>query len=144
ATNGAYAKEIPRGAGAAFTDDSRFVVFHIKPMYRNIREARIRKKTRDQSPKDSLAWIELGTGRLTIFPRVKSYKLPEKDGEWIAYLREKRLPGTGRPDPGRRMANGDSGRRMTNGIPVVKSTPINTAYVQELLESRHKKPPETE
>ena len=101
ATNGVYAKEIPRGADASFTADSRFVVFHVKPLYRDLREARIQKKTPDQSPKDSLAWIELGTDRLTIFPRVKSYKLPEKGGDWIAFLREKRLPGAGRPDSGR-------------------------------------------
>jgi dipeptidyl aminopeptidase/acylaminoacyl peptidase len=100
-TNGLYAKEIPRGAGASFSGDSRFVVFQIKPFYKDTREARIRKKTPDQSPKDSLAWIELGTDRLTVFPSVKSYKLPERGGEWIAWLQEKRLPGAGRPDSGR-------------------------------------------
>jgi dienelactone hydrolase len=101
ATNGDYAKEIPRGAEATITADSRFVVFHIKPFYRDIRDARIRKKTLDQSPKDSLGWIELGTDRLTRIPRVKSYKLPEKNGERLAYLLEKPLPGAARPDSGR-------------------------------------------
>lgn len=85
ATNGDYAKEIPRGAGATITSDSRYAVFHIKPFFRDTREARIRKKTPDQSPKDSLAWIELGTDRLTIVPRVRSYKVPEKNGRWLAY-----------------------------------------------------------
>jgi len=84
-THGAYAKEIPRDAEAGITEDSRFLVFHIKPFYRDTREARIRKKTPDQFPKDSLAWIELGTDRLTLIPRVKSYRLPEKNGEWLAY-----------------------------------------------------------
>jgi len=78
-------KRNTEGAEAGITEDSRFLVFHIKPFYRDTREARIRKKTPDQFPKDSLAWIELGTDRLTLIPRVKSYRLPEKNGEWLAY-----------------------------------------------------------
>jgi len=91
ATVGDYAKEIPRGATAAITFDSRFLVFHIKPFYKDSREARIRKKTPESSPKDTLAWIQLGTDVLTKVPRVKSYKIPEKGGGWLAYLLEKPL-----------------------------------------------------
>ena len=59
-----YAKDIPRGGNATITADSRYVVFHIKPFYKDTREARIRKKTPDQLPKDSLGWLELSTDRL--------------------------------------------------------------------------------
>jgi len=112
-TNGDYAKEIPRGADAAFTDDGRFVVFHIKPFYRDTREARIRKKTPEQSPKDSLGWIELGTDRLKTIPRVRSYKLPEKNSEWLAYLMEKVPAGAGRPDSGRISSPAKTGDSLT-------------------------------
>ena len=88
-TTGSYAKEIPRGATAAFTADNRFVVFHIRPLFKDIREARIKKKTPDQMPKDSLAWIELGTDSVTKIPRVRSFKIPEDQGAWLAYLLEK-------------------------------------------------------
>jgi dipeptidyl aminopeptidase/acylaminoacyl peptidase len=92
ATAGDYAKEIPRGVNAAITADSRFLVFLIRPLYKDLREARIKKKTPDQSPKDTLAWIQLGTDSLTRIPRVRSFKVPESAGAWLAYLSEKPLP----------------------------------------------------
>ena len=96
-TKSDYAKEIPRGANASITEDSRFVIFHIKPFFKDSREARIKKKTPDQSPKDTLAWVELGKDSMTRIPRVKSYKVPEKEGEWLAYLLEKPQPETTGP-----------------------------------------------
>src|SRR6202012_4927777 len=35
ATAGGYSKEIPRGAGAAFTADGRFIVFQIRPPFKD-------------------------------------------------------------------------------------------------------------
>jgi dipeptidyl aminopeptidase/acylaminoacyl peptidase len=92
-TENDYAKEIPRGANATITADSRFLVFQIKPFFKDSREARIKKKTPDQSPKDTLAWIELGKDSVVKIPRVKSFKVAEKSGDWLAYLMEKPLPG---------------------------------------------------
>jgi len=89
-----YSKEVPRGTEATITEDGRFVVFLIKPFFRDTREARIRKRPADQMPKDSLGWLELGTDKLVKIPRVRSYKVPEKSGEWIAYLAEKSLAPT--------------------------------------------------
>src|ERR1700722_656997 len=103
-TSGGYTKEIPRGAEAAITADSRFVVYHIKPFFKDTREAKIKKKKPEEMPKDSLGWIELGTDRLVIVPRVKSFALPEKNGQWLAYLMEK-------PEP----AKGDSAKPKAKG-----------------------------
>ncbi|HXB92940.1 MAG TPA: hypothetical protein VNU72_11650, partial [Puia sp.] len=94
-----YAKEIPRGVNASITADSRFLVFQIRPLFKDLREARIKKRTPDQSPKDTLAWIELGHDSLTRIPRVKSYKIAEKAGDWLACLMDK-------PDSGRAGGNG--------------------------------------
>jgi dipeptidyl aminopeptidase/acylaminoacyl peptidase len=92
-TSGSYTKEIPRGAEAAITADSRFVVYVIKPFFKDTREAKIKKKKPEEMPKDSLGWIELGTDRLVVtVPRVKSFALPEKNGQWLAYLMEKPEP----------------------------------------------------
>lgn len=86
---GTYAKDIPRGANATITADSRFVVFHIKPFFNDTRTARVRKNTPDQMPKDSVGWLELGTDRVILVPRVRSFAVPEKKGGWLAYLLEK-------------------------------------------------------
>jgi dipeptidyl aminopeptidase/acylaminoacyl peptidase len=94
-TSGSYAKEIPRGAEATITADSRFVVYHIKPFFKDTREAKIKKKKPEEMPKDSLGWIQLGTDRSVVVPRVKSFALPEKNGQWLAYLMEKPEPAKG-------------------------------------------------
>lgn len=113
-----YAKEIPRGTDAAITEDGRFVVFLIKPFFKDTREAKIRKRTPDQMPKDTLGWLELGTDKLIKIPRVKSYRLPEKNGEWLAYLMEKSAPAT--PDSTTRlkllMARADSLARVADSL----------------------------
>src|SRR6478672_565486 len=55
-----YKKSVPRGYNAVITEDSRFAIFKIRPLYKDIREARIKKKRADDSPKDSLAIAKLG------------------------------------------------------------------------------------
>lgn len=113
---GNYAKEIPRGADAVITADSRFVVFHIKPFFKDTREARIRKKTPDQMPKDSVGWLALGTDELVVVPRVKAVAVPEMNGGWLAYLLEKAEPaktGDSAIGGGRRM--GDRATKDTIG-----------------------------
>lgn len=89
ATDNSYKKEVPRGYNAAITEDSRFVVFRIKPLFKDTRDARIKKRTPDQMPKDSLAVVELGKDNVVKIPRVKSYRVPEKAGVWLAYLHDK-------------------------------------------------------
>ena len=96
-----YAKEIPRGATATITADSRWLVFQIKPFFKDTREARIKKKTPEQMPKDTLAWIELGKDSLVRVAGVKSYKVPEKAGDWLAYLSEKTPAVAGKADSAR-------------------------------------------
>src|SRR5260221_4516456 len=50
-----YKKEVPRGYSALITEDSRFVIFRIKPLFSDTREAKIKKKKQEEFPKDSLA-----------------------------------------------------------------------------------------
>src|SRR5580658_2951778 len=101
ATGDSYAKEIPRGSAVEFTADGRYAVFLIRPFFKDTREARIRKKTPEQMPKDTLAWLDLEKDSIVRIPRVKSFKLPDLQGDWLAYLLEKpEAPagGSGKPD----------------------------------------------
>ena len=91
-----YKKVIPRGYNAIITEDSRFVVFKIKPYFKDTRQAKIRKKKPDDMPKDSLGIVELGKEEVLMIPRVKSYKSPEKAFGWIAYQKEKPVPDSGK------------------------------------------------
>jgi dipeptidyl aminopeptidase/acylaminoacyl peptidase len=123
ATGDSYAKEIPRGSNVAFTADGRWAVFQIHPFFKDTREARIKKKTPEQMPKDTLAWLELGTDSIVKVPRVKSYKLPDLQGDWLAYLLEKpETPagGPGKPDSLTRIrqltARADSLARLADSL----------------------------
>src|SRR5687767_6296926 len=60
ATDNSFKKEIPRGYNVTISEDSRFVIFKIRPFFKETREARIKKKRPDDMPKDSLAIIEPG------------------------------------------------------------------------------------
>jgi hypothetical protein len=114
ATDNSWKKEIPRGYNAAITEDNRFVVFRIRPFYKDTRDARIKKKTPDQMPKDSLGIFEPARDSLQKIPRVKSYKIPEKAGGWLAYNLEKALPDT-------RAATPDSLTRLNNLLHIADS-----------------------
>ncbi len=80
---------LARGREARFSDDNGFVVFLIKPELALVREAKKEKKKDDEQPKDSLAILNLANGEVTRVERVKSFKLPEEAGGWVAYLLEK-------------------------------------------------------
>lgn len=82
-------QKFPRGYGAVITDDSRYLVFRIKPTYAETREARIKKKKPEDMPKDSIGILELGSQNLVKVARVRSFKTPEKTAGWVAYQKEK-------------------------------------------------------
>lgn len=89
-----YKKVVPRGYNAVITEDSKYLVFRIKPYFQETRQAKIKKKKGEDIPKDSLAIIELGKDSIIKINRTKSYKTPEKGFGYVAYLMEKALPDT--------------------------------------------------
>lgn len=81
-----YSTLIPRGYNLTFSEDNRYLVFKIKPMFADTRTAKIKKKRPDEMPKDSLGIFDLSTLNLEKLAGVSSYKMPEKAGGLIAYL----------------------------------------------------------
>ncbi|MEC5142835.1 prolyl oligopeptidase family serine peptidase [Chitinophaga sp. 212800010-3] len=79
---------IPRGSNPVITNDSRYLVCSIKPLFKDTREAKIKKKKPAEMPKDSLAVITLGQANVLKFPSVKSFKTPEKGSGLVAFLQE--------------------------------------------------------
>ena len=87
--NSGNKRAIPRGYNAVITDDSRYVVFKIKPLYAETREARIKKKKVEEMPKDSIGIVELEKEGIVKLPKIRSYKVPEKAAGWVAFQKEK-------------------------------------------------------
>lgn len=80
---------VPRGVSPVITQDARFVVFTIKPLFSEVRQGKIKKKKPDEMPKDSMGIIDLESFHITRIPAVKSFKTPEKGSGLLAYLIEK-------------------------------------------------------
>ena len=78
--------EIPRGYTPAFTADSRYAVALIKAPFADTREAKIKKKKDFDLPQDSLAIVDLRTGKIEKINNVTSYLTGKDGGNWIAWL----------------------------------------------------------
>ena len=94
-----YKKSIPRGYNALITEDSRFVIFKIRPFYKDTREAKIKKKKPADFPRDSIAIVEPGREEIWKREQVKNYKTPAKSYGWIAYQLEKPIEQPGKKLP---------------------------------------------
>ena len=46
------------------------------------------KKKKEDQPKKKLGIMDLSDGKVTVVERVKSFKMPEEAGGWVAYLKE--------------------------------------------------------
>ena len=79
---------IPRGNRPAFGSENDFIVFEIKPHEDSIRQAKLDEVKKDKMPKDSLGIRLFETNETVKFPKLKSYKLPEDNARWIAFLTE--------------------------------------------------------
>ncbi|MCQ6956675.1 S9 family peptidase [Mucilaginibacter aquariorum] len=76
---------IPRADTVRFTPDSKYAVFLIRPFYKDIRQAKIKKKKQSEFPKDTLGIITLGKNTVEKIPAIRSFKIAEK-APVVAYL----------------------------------------------------------
>lgn len=81
--------EIARGANAIITEDSKYVIFSIRPFFLETRMAKIKKKKSADMPKDSLGIVTLEQWQVWKAPRVASFKAPVKGSGVMAYLLER-------------------------------------------------------
>ncbi len=84
-TDSSYSIEIARGYSATFTEDGLYIAMKIKPLYADVRQAKIKKKKPEEFPKDSLGIYDLTLLSLEKIPGVLSFKLPENSSKWLAY-----------------------------------------------------------
>lgn len=77
---------IARGYKPAFTADSRHAVALVKPLFADTRNAKIKKKKDFDLPQDSMAIIDLASGKVEKIPCVTSYAIGKEGGDMIAWL----------------------------------------------------------
>lgn len=76
---------IQRADTVRFTADSKYAVFLIRPFYKDIRQAKIKKKKPAEFPKDTLGIIALSNSQLTKIATISTFKIAEK-ASVVAYL----------------------------------------------------------
>ena len=76
---------IPRADTARMTNDSKYAIALIRPYFKDVRQAKIKKKKPTEFPKDTLAIITLGKKTVDKFAAVRSFKIADK-ASVIAYL----------------------------------------------------------
>jgi dipeptidyl aminopeptidase/acylaminoacyl peptidase len=77
---------IPRGYEPVFTGDNATLVFKIKPLFKDTRQAKIKKKKADEMPRDTFALMALATGKIEKYPDLISLKTPKDPNIWVAAL----------------------------------------------------------
>lgn len=77
-----------RAAEIKLTFDSKYAVFKIKPQYQLVKDLRRQKKKKEDLPKDSLGIFAFATRKTEKIANVKSFKIPEKAGGWVAWQLE--------------------------------------------------------
>jgi len=122
------------GTGIRFTNDSRFLVFTVKPPYERVRELKRQSAPRDAIPGDALAIYGIESGRCELVEDVRSYKLPAEGPPWLGYQLEPR-PNRAKPDgaeqDGRKSESAQNGftlrlRRLDGGL--TRLWPFVTGY----------------
>ena len=86
--NGQKSDTIPRGNKAKISSENDFVVFHIVQPEEKIRKAKKDKVKKDEMPKDSLGVFIFKDKSFIKYPKLKSYKIPEENTNWMAFLLE--------------------------------------------------------
>lgn len=120
ATAGDATHVFERGSGGRFDEGSNFVVFTLEPARDSVLQARREGRRPDQMPRDTLALLRLADGEITRVPAVRSFRLPDRAGGWLAYQLER----AGAAEVDRVPAGEDatpSARRRETGTPLVVS-----------------------
>src|ERR1044072_933015 len=92
ATIAEFQAEQARLVRPAFTADSRFVVFASEPTKAEVNKAKKEKKKPEEMPKNGLSIMDLSNGTVTRIERVKTFRVSEDGGGFIAYQMEATTP----------------------------------------------------
>ena len=76
---------VPRATRATLNEDGSKVVAVVKPLFSQTREAKIKKAKKEDMPKDSLAIIDVKSGKVEKFANYKSHSTADKWTSFVAF-----------------------------------------------------------
>ncbi len=77
-----------RGSGHVFSGNSKFIAYRIVPQKELVRQAKLNNKGKQDMPVDTLGITILKERKTKRFPAVKSYMVPGKGKNWMAFVYE--------------------------------------------------------
>jgi dipeptidyl aminopeptidase/acylaminoacyl peptidase len=80
---------IERAASPSFSWDSRFALYQVTPPKKKLKELEKSDTKTTGRPKTEFQILDLASGDLTRLEGVESFRLPEKNGDWVACFRTK-------------------------------------------------------
>jgi dipeptidyl aminopeptidase/acylaminoacyl peptidase len=139
---------VDRGIAPEISADSRWLVARIAPMHDSVEAAKKAKKKPEEQPKDSLVVLDLRSlDPASAFraARVKSFKLPEDDSSWMAYLLEKTPPakagggGRGEEKAAGEQAAGETGGKKPDETKKPRTPDGSTLVVRTLADGHERR-----
>jgi dipeptidyl aminopeptidase/acylaminoacyl peptidase len=79
---------VKRADNISLTYDSKFAIFKVRPPQKVVKDLRRQKKKKEDMPKDTLVLYSFTSRKTEKIPEVRTYRIPEKAGGWIAYQLE--------------------------------------------------------
>ncbi len=79
---------VARAENVSITFDSHHAVFKIKAPQKVVKELRRQKKKKEDMPRDTLGIYSFVTRSVERIPDVRSFRIPEKSGAWLAFQKE--------------------------------------------------------
>ncbi|MBO5699803.1 MAG: hypothetical protein J6R57_00110, partial [Bacteroidales bacterium] len=117
--------EVPRATRAQLSKDGKKVVTVIKPLFSQTRTAKIKKAKKEDMPKDTLAIVDIATGKIEKFANYKSHNTPDKLSSYIAF---ELTPAKEKPAPkGKPAAEGKDAKKPEKKAPVKELYVMNIA-----------------
>lgn len=128
---------VKRAAEIGLTFDSRYAVFRIKPPINTVKDLRRQKKKKEDLPKDSLGIYAFGTKKLEKIAEIRSYKIAEKAGGWVAYQLEAKKEAKPKTDD-KTKSKPDSVKKESKPKKIKKNTDDNgyTLVVRKLSDAK--------
>ena len=77
-------KSFERGISPKLSYDGNYLVFVVKPLYAETREAKRKEKTKDELPKYHVVVLDVNTGKTDTVKNASSFKMPEEDEGFLA------------------------------------------------------------
>ena len=122
--------EVPRASKAKLSQDGKKVVAVISPLFSQTRAAKIKKAKKEDMPKDTLAIIDIASGKIEKFANYKSHNTPDKLPSYIAFeltpAKEKPAP-KGKPAPEEKDAKKPEAKEKKVPAPVKELYVMNIA-----------------